>query len=862
MSWLRRVLNTVRPARIQQDIDRELAFHIAERVDELRAQGMSESDATRRARIQFGNPLVQRERTHDVDVADGLDTLLRNVRYAVRALLRAPGFTITAVLTLALGIGANSAVFSAMDTVLLQPLPFSHADRLMYLTQTSDSGGDRAIAGVRIDDWNRDNSTFDVITGYEMEDVSDTTGDQPERVQRATVLPRFLDVWGIEPVIGRGFTAAEHRMGGPQAILISERYWRRRFGADAAVLNKSVRITGRSYPIVGVLPASFMFPERDADWWVPEWVDAPWMVPREYASYVTIGRLRPGVTLEQARDDLAAVQRRLGEQYPRTDRDIRPVIVPLKEMFVGNVRGSLWLLFGAVSLLLLIACTNIASLQLSRATRRQHEIAVRYSLGASRATVIAQLLTESGVLALAGALAGLLVAVGASAAFRLLAPDFPRLEEAAINTRIVLYTTAWAVAVALLCGLVPAIRGAGRPTGLAGGRTQVFTGHSLQWLLVGVQMTLAVTLLTGAGLLVRSFDKLSRVDAGFNTSHVLTFRVSATFGEERDYNRTIQRINRTLDTLTALPGIEAAATTTYLPGIPGQDQREFKLAEGRGTSTTAMVAEARWVSPGYFETMQIPLLAGEGCGPTTSAAGATEVLVNRSFVDRYLAGESPIGLHVATLTPSPRIIGVVADARERGTDRSPVPTVYTCFSAPTPFPWFLVRTSNDPMAAAAMVRRSINEFEPLRSIYEIEALDGRIDDSYAQNRLRTLVLVLFASTALSLACLGIYGTLSYIVSLRRREVGLRLALGATRSGILRRFIAQGVRVAGVACFGGLVLSIAFARALSSMLYGVSSSDPVTLSSVVGIVLTVAALASFIPAARAAFVEPMRILRNE
>ncbi|HZM92735.1 MAG TPA: ABC transporter permease [Vicinamibacterales bacterium] len=861
VAWLRRVLNTLRPARIQQDIDRELAFHLAERVDELRAQGLPEPDAKRRARLQFGNPLVQRERTRDVDVADGLDALARHVRYAVRALLRAPGFTITAVLTLALGIGANSAVFSAMDRVLLRALPFPDANRLMYVTQTSDGAGDRAIAGVRIDDWNRANSTFEAITGYHVEDVSDTTGDQPERIQRATVLPRFLEVWGIEPVIGRGFTGAEHRMGGPQAILISERYWRRRFGADAAVLNKSVRITGRSYPIVGVLPASFMFPERDADWWVPEWVDAPWMLPREYSSYVTIGRLKPGTTLEQARDDLAAVQRRLGDQYPRTDRDIRPKIVPLKEMFVENVRASLWLLFGAVSLLLLIACTNIASLQLSRATRRQHEIAVRYSLGASPASVIAQLLTESGVLAFAGAVAGLLIAVGASAAFRLLAPDVPRLEDAAINARIVLYTTAWAVVVALLCGLVPAIRGAYRPTAAGGSRTQVFASHSLQWLLVGVQITLAVTLLTGAGLLVRSFEKLSRVDSGFNTSHVLTFRVSATFGEERDYNRTIERIDRTLDTLTALPGIEAAATTTYLPGVPGQDQREFTLVEGRGAGT-AMIAEARWVSPSYFETVQIPLLAGEGCRVPAGAAGATEVLVNRSFVDRYLAGRSPVGLHIAEFKPSPRIVGVVGDARERGADRSPAPTVYTCFSAPTPFPWFLVRTTNDPMAAAAMVRRAINEFEPLRSVYDIETLGGRIDDSFAQNRLRTLVLVLFASTALSLACLGVYGTLSYIVSLRRREVGLRLALGATRSGILRRFVTQGVRVACVACVGGLVLSLAFARALSGMLYGVSSSDPVTLSSVVGIVLTVAALASFVPAARAAFVEPMRILRSE
>jgi|SoiMethySBSTD1v2_1073268.scaffolds.fasta_scaffold00524_22 putative ABC transport system permease protein len=861
MSWLRRLVNTLRLGRLQRDIDREIAFHIREREEDLHADGVSMEEARLRARLQFGNPLIQRERTQDVDVARWLETSWRNVRHAVRGLVHAPGFSLTVVLTLALGIGANSAVFSAMDAVLLQPLPFRDPNRLMSLTQSSDATGESTGAAARILDWSRLSTTFQGITGHVIEDVSDTTGDQPERVQRATVLPGFLEVWSVDPLLGRGFTDAEHHLGGPAAILISERYWRRRFGADPQVVGKNVRMANRAYPIVGVLPASFMFPERDVDWWAPDWVDAPWAVAREFRGHTAIGRLKPGLTLEQARSELGDVQRKLAEQYPKTDRGLRPVIVPLKETYVAGVRGSLWLVFGAVSVLLTIACTNIASLLLARATRREQEIAVRYSLGASRATVIAQLLTESAVLAFAGGAVGLLVAAMAPGAFRLLAPGIPRLEDAALNARMLLYTVASAVIVALVCGLMPALRSTRGGAALGGsGRTEVSDRHSLQWLLVGVQMTLAVTLLTGAGLLLRSFDKLSRVDTGFNASHVLTFRVSATFGEDVDYNRTVQRINRTLDALRALPGVQTAATTLSLSGLPGEVQLDYRLTEGRA-GDAPMIADARVVSPEYFETMQIPFLSGEPCKPTTTAAGTTEVIVNRSFAGRYLAGRTAIGLHLAAATPD-RIVAVVADARERGADQSPVPTVYSCFSAGTPFPWFVVRTTGEPMALAGDVRRTINQLEPLRSVYDMAALDNRIGDANAQNRLRTLVLVLFACTALSLACLGVYGTLSYIVSLRRREVGLRLALGAARSGILRQFVAQGLRISAVACACGLAFSIAFARLLSGMLYGVTRFDPTTLASVVLVVLTVATLASLVPASRAAFMQPMRALREE
>jgi predicted permease len=586
---------------------------------------------------------------------------------------------------------------------------------------------------------------------------------------------------------------------------------------------------------------------------------------RQLQWYVGVGRLKSGVTLEQALADLAVVQTRLAKAYPATDAEIGVRIAPYKETVIGGVRGSLWLLFGAVSVLLLIACSNIAALLLSRAARREQEVALRFSLGASRAAVTGQLLTETALLAFAGAAAGLLVAAGASAAIRIWAPDLPRLDEIGIDARILTYTMASAVVVALLCGVFPALRSTREASALSrGGRTQVSTRHSMQWLLVGVQMTLAVTLLAGAGLLLRSVAALSRVDPGFDPTRVLAFRLSGTWAEEEDRSRLVQRIQGTIEELSALPGVRSAATAWSLPGMPRQFQIEFQLIEGRSESEKPLLAEWRTVSPGYFDTLQIARVAGELCRLPPDARPASEVMVNRSFADRYFHGRSVLGLRLswedASLTG--RIVGVVADAREGGMDREPGPTVYACDSAPSPFPWFLVQTEGEPLALAGAVRLKLKELEPLRSVYDIAPLEKRIGDAYEQHRLRMVLLVLFAATALFLACLGLYGTLSYVVGLRRREVGLRLALGALPSEIIRQLVGQGLRVVSLACLCGLALAVAFTRVLSGMLYGVSPSDPFTLAGVVAIVLAVGSLAALVPAVRASQTEPMRVLREE
>jgi putative ABC transport system permease protein len=866
MSWLRRLANTVRPARLQRDIERELSFHIAERADQLHAQGLSREEATRRARIQFGNPFVQRERTRDVDIAGWADATMRNVRYAVRTLSHTPGFTVTVVLTLALGIGANIAVFSAIDAVLLRPLPFPDSGRLVRILQKTARTTETPVAPVRIEDWNQLNSTFDGITGFYTEDVSETSADLPEQLRRALVAPRFVEVWGIAPALGRGFTEADHQPGGGSAVLISDRYWRRRFAADPNVLGKLIRTASGSAPIVGVMPASFHFPDSDVDVWFPR-VNDQLTRFRQATWYTGIARLKAGITLEQARANLAAVQARLGEQYPDSDRDIRVQIEPLKETVVGRFRASLWLLFGGVSALLLITCTNIAALLLSRGTQRRPEIAIRLALGASRTTVAAQLLTETGVLALTGSAVGLAVAAIAAMAFRSLASDVPRLDEISIDGRLLLYALASACIVLLLCGLMPAIQ-TGRDgvasTAHEAERTQVSTRNSIQWLLVGAQVALSVTLLVAAGLLIRSLYELSHVDPGFEPARVLSFRMSGNYAEFGDYPRLLKRIDTALEQLRALRGVEAAATSFSAPGVPTAFQVGFELVETRGGDGAHLVAESRVVSPEYFETLRIPLLEGELC--RRQPRGAGELMVNRAFADRYLAGTpSVLGLHIATPnSPAPpgRIAGLVGNVRERGLDQAPGPTVYFCSSAQGPTPYFLVRTQGEPAAIVQAVRLRLKELEPLRAVYDIAPLEDRIGNAFAQNRLRTILLALFAATALLIACVGLYGTVSYAVSRRRRESALRLALGAMRRDIVRQFLTQGLRVVGAACGCGLVLSIALTRALSGMLYGISPLDPATLSSVVGIVLVVTTLASLIPALRSAFTQPMRALREE
>ena len=777
------------------------------------------------------------------------------MRQAARVLTRSRGFSFTVALTLAATIGATSTVFSIVDAVLLRPLPFYEADRLVRFSHERTTGGAVSIPPIRLRDWIERTSSFEAFATYYTEDATDTSGDRPERFRRATVTPGFFDLWRIAPALGRGFTDEEQRFGGPPAALVSERYWRERMGADPELTGKVIVIDGRPTAIVGVMPQSFAHVDRSVDVWMPAFVQISWPEARFNGWFSgVVARLAPGVTLEQARAELATVQRQLAEQYPQSDADLVIVAVPHKDTVVGPISGSLWLLFGAVSLLLLIACTNITALLLARATQRERDVAIRFSLGASRARVISQQLAETGVLVFAGAGAGLVLAYGGVALVARAGADLPRFAELSLDSNTALFSAAIAVLVTALCGLVPALK----QTRTSVGRAHVSSKQSANWSLVGVQVALTVALLAGAGLLLRSFDAVNRIDLGFDAERVLTFRVSGSYAETRDYPGVIQRINRTLEELTALPGVENAGTSSGLPGVGAGFETEVTVL-GAPSSEPRVLAETRTVSPSYFTTLGIPLIAGELCRQTDT--DTSNAVVNRAFVERYFPQRSVLGLQFADNTPS-RITGVVADVRERDMLLPPVPVVYFCNSAPTPFPQFFVRMAGDPSTAIATVRARLNELEPLRSVYDFAPLDRRIGDVYAAQRMRTWLLTVVAAASLGLTCLGIYGTLSYVVSLQRREVGLRVALGALSRAILAQFLGKVFRVVGIACVAGITLSYAFARTLSGLLYGVTPSDPVTLLSVVVLVVAVAGAAALVPAIRATRVEPMRVLRDD
>ena len=866
MGWLKALF---RRNALERDIDREFRFHIDELTEQNIARGMSPGEAHRQAMLEFGSKEQLTQDLRDVHRPAFLDRAVLNLKAAIRFMRKSPSFSLVVIVTLALGIGANSAVFSAIDAILLRPLPFPDAHQLVLLQQLNpkNKSQDTFVAPVRLADWGRLNSTFQAITGYYTENISEISGPLPEKLTAAWVAPRFLEVWGVSPALGRDFSAEEHQFGGPNAILISDRFWHRRFDADPSAVGKSLLIGKHSFTITGVMPASFLFPDRDADLWSPVPVNAPYSLKRESAWYTVIGRLKASVTVAQARADLATIQDQLGKQYPQTDANVAVAVQLLKDSTVGSARQSLWLLFGSVTLLLLIACTNIAALLLARTSEREHEISVRISLGASRGSVITQLLSEVFLLALVGSVLGLGLAAGAAKLFRELARDLPRVDEIRLDPHTVTYTLVSAVLVTLLCGLLPAIRSTGQS--LAGslahtsGR-QVSSRNPTQWALVGVQVALAVTLLVGAGLLVRSFQELARVAPGFDVGRILTLRVSGTWAETADMKGLTQRIDRTLAALRAVPGVEGAATSANLPGVPSQFPTELTIPEGQEDTTRKVMADSRFVSAGYFQTMGIALLAGQPCVDNATSSG---VVVNRSFARTYFNQSPAIGHHlvfgVGTAFPQAgEIRGIVADSREQGINANPMPTVYWCLSAPMPDPIFLIRTQTEPSAMAETLRREIHRLEPNRSVFRIMPLTEHLSDAFAENRLRTLLLSLFALTAVSLACIGIYGTLTYLVSVRHREVGLRLALGALRSQIVKRFLMQGVTVAVAGCAVGVLLAAGLGRLLGDMLYGVSSLDPVTFVGVIVLVLAVAALASLAPAVRAARVNPMQVLRDE
>ena len=869
----------------EDEFDKEIQFHIEQLAQEKMREGVPQEQALREARLDFGGREAVKEELRDVHRIPVLDAIRTHLRYAMRSLKATPSFSLTVIITLTLGIGANTAVFSAIDAVLLRPLPFPNSDRLLVLHEyrPKRKSPESFVAPARLEDWNRLNSTFQGISGYYTEDTTDSTsgyyaedskdsaGPPPTKIKRAFVAPRFLQVMGISPALGHDFTSADEQFIGsaPPTVLISYRFWRDHFHSDPGAIGKPLLAGKTSATVIGVLPLGFSFPDDKVELWYLVPPSAPYARDRRNTWYTAIGRLKPDITESQAKANLDIVQNQLKQQFPATDADLTVALLPLKETTVGSSRASLWLLFGAVSILLLIACTNVSALVLARGMEREREFSLRSSLGASRLTLMAQVLMETLLLAVAGTFAGLAIAAASAKVFGALAKSIPRIGEITLDWRLFLYTAACAIFVTLLSGLFPAFRASlASPAGALarGGRAQISGGRRpAQWILVGIQVALAVCLLSGAGLLLRSFQALAKVSPGFDATHVLAFRLTGSYAETADIPKLKQGMNRTLETLRALPGVQAVAASLTLPGVPFKFPGELASPDSAFDPTLKITAENRYVSDGYFATMNIPIVAGAPCDQHSEGTGA---VVNRSFVSAYYGGGTdPIGHHL-NVQPNPynsppsTILGIAADARESGINQEPVPTVYWCGSPIDPSRAYLLRTSGDPSDLASTVRQTLHGIEPSRAVYDLAPLSSHLSDAFAEVQLRTLLLTLFAATALSLACVGLYGTMTYFVTTRRREIGVRIALGARRAQVGLRFIARGLAVAALGVAAGLMITTWSAKFLSGMLYNIQTNDGTALIAATLAMLTVALLASAIPAIRAARVDPMQVIREE
>jgi putative ABC transport system permease protein len=798
---------------------------------------------------------------------------MKQWRIAFRALLRRPVYSLTAVLMLVLGISATTTLFSAVDTILLRPLPYPNADRLVSILESSPSKNKKEslIAPGRLEDWNRLNQTFEAIAGNYAENVTDTSVGEPERLAGRRVSPRFFAVYGAAPLIGRTFTQEEDLTGGPAAAVISYGLWTRRYGRSPLVLGQRLVLAGRSVPIVGVMPKTFAAPSIDL--WIPAQIPPFLMRLREARFFSGIGRMKPGVTIQQAQADLARVQTQLGEQYPQTDKGWSAITSDLREQRVGDYRRTLLLVFGAVALLLLIALANISGLTLAQLHQREREMAIRSSVGASRGQVIGTVMREVLLIATIGAGCGAAVSALLIGVMSRVFADLPRMTELTFDWRALSFAVVCSLAASVVFGAIPAFQStrsdlapllAESSRSVSGGR------RTLQGGLVVAQLAFTVLLLASAGLLLRSYYNLSHVDSGFDAGNAITFHVGAGWDENRP------RIGRMqvsiLSELERFPGVEAAGMTNFLPATGATLNYQIVLeglAEPQETGTYT-VGE-RTVTSGYLQALRIPLLAGSWCPavqPVDDSQVPGKAMVNRRFIDLYGKGQSIVGRHFRfaqnpATSPPDESVGVVGDVREDGLAAPAAPYVYSCQAAGGwPDPEYVVRTSGDSRALVQQVRQMVHRIEPSRAVFGMKPLESVVDEALEQPRLNTRFVALFAGAAMLLASVGLYSLISLIVTARTREIGVRIALGANRTQIMRLIFTGAARLLGAGIVVGLALTFVAERFLKSALFGVSALDAWTIAAAIAALAAVSLLAVFIPARRAASIDPLDAMRIE
>jgi len=801
----------------------------------------------------------------------------QDLRYGFRTLLRNPGFCAVAILALALGIGPNTAIFTMVNAVLLKPLPVPEPNRVVMIWETRLKAGFDQLPVSAADylDWKQQARSFDqmsaafAIPEYGL-NVSGA-GD-PERVAAALASKEFLPALGIKPVVGRNFLPEEDQPGGPRAVLISNAFWQRRFHSDPAAVGLTLTVDGIPRTVVGVVPHE-LGEMVHADLWLPTTIN-PNNPERQNHNYGIVARLKPGVTVAQARAEMIVIAGRLERAYPASNTGWGITLFPMAEMFTGRIRPVLLILLGAVGLLLLIACANLANLLLARAATREKEIAIRGALGAGRARIIRQLLTESLVLALAGGALGLVLAAWGVRLLRSVVPDmFPMLQHMSVEVPVLAFTFGISILTGLLFGLVPAWRSshADLNTTLkeAAGRSESAGGaHRIRSFLLGSEVALAVLLSVSAGLLLRSFVRVTEVNPGVRTANILTMNVTL---PDVKYDTSLKRATfykNLIERLDTLPGVRSAGAVLFLPlrvsmlsfriGVSG-----FTI-EGRPpvTEDQKPLADYRMATPGYFNTMGIALRQGRMFDQHDDLDATRVALVNEAMVRKQFAHENPLGKHLIMGKPM-EIVGVVADAKLYGLDAPVEPAIYVPhMQQPGGSMGVVVRTEGDPAAVASAVRREILKLDPEQPISDVRTMAAVLSDSLMLRRVSMLLITVFASLALTLASVGIYGLTAYSVSRRTHEIGLRVALGASQSQILRLVVGRGLVTSFIGAAIGVGAALMLTRGLSGMLYGVAATDPLVFAGVPLLLIAVSVLASYVPARKAIRIDPLAALRYE
>jgi putative ABC transport system permease protein len=811
-----------------------------------------------------------------------VSVLLQDVRYALRALKRAPGFTLVALITLALGIGGTTAIFSVVDGILLRPLPYPEPSAIVSLTRVSASGrDDNAFSAADFLDYKREARSFSALAGFRQDIVDMTGGTEPVRLSALETTAGFFDVFGMPALIGRAYSERTDAAGGPRVIVVSEGMWRQHLGSDPNVVGRTVRLNGIPFTVTGVMPQPFVHPQ-DADVWMLAPQDVPTSpVPiegdprasRDVQYFNVLGRLAAGTALTRANEELGTISQRLAREFADTNEGDRAQASPYHEQLVGDVRGGLLMLLGAVAFVLLIACANVASLLLARGTARRREFALRSALGAQRMRLVRQLLTESVLLAGLGGALGLVVAYWGVEGLIASAPEsIPRLSDVRIDWRVALFAITASALVGMLFGIVPALQGA-RPQVVDalkdGGRTGTARAGT-QKALVVAEVALALVLLIGAGLLLTSFARLRAVDVGFNVSNLVV--VFVPLPQARYTNDAQVRFySQLLEKLHANP-VTARSALAFPTPFGGGNARGGYTVEGKPRIPGAErpLVQINSVTPGFFQTMGIPLLGGRDVSLTDSRDRPQVAVINRTLADREWPGQDPIGKRLAIGADPEQdpnawisVIGVVGDSKRSDLDAPSQAAVYLSHATfALPFMGALVRSEATEAAITGAVRDAVRSLDPELPIDQAETIERVLDRTTGQPRFRALLISAFALVALALAGVGLYGLISYTVAQRVPEIGVRLALGATPAQVGTLIVRQGVTLAVGGVVVGIAGAIATTRLLEGLLFSVSATDPVVYTGLAALLLTIAALACYIPARRAMNVDPMTALRAE